>query len=181
MFLPARGRRGTCTRTCMPPHPSAGAFQREIPQMPSPPDLPERLLVAVGGNATHPPEIRGTAEEQAAIAATTGRALLPLLRLRERTHHHARKRPRRGQNPHATGDFERAGDADDARHLRRSQPGGNRLPAHAGVRERAQARGRPAPRGLPPDPGRGRPRGSGLRRADEVRGLHLHGRRSRAL
>ena len=100
---------------------------------------------------------------------------------RERTHHHARKRPRRGQNPHATGDFERAGDADDARHLRRSQPGGNRLPAHAGVRERAQARGRPAPRGLPPDPGRGRPRRSGLRRADEVRGLRLHGRRSRAL
>ena len=49
--------------------------------MPSPPDLPERLLVAVGGNATHPPEIRGTAAEQAAIAAATGRALLPLLRL----------------------------------------------------------------------------------------------------
>ena len=49
--------------------------------MASPPDLPERLLVAVGGNATHPPEIRGTAEEQAAIAAATGRALLPLLQL----------------------------------------------------------------------------------------------------
>ena len=50
--------------------------------MAPPPDLPERLLVAVGGNATHPPEIRGTAAEQAAIAAATGRALLPLLQLK---------------------------------------------------------------------------------------------------
>ncbi len=50
--------------------------------MASPPELPERLLVAVGGNATHPPEIRGTAAEQAAIAAATGRALLPLLQLK---------------------------------------------------------------------------------------------------
>ena len=49
--------------------------------MAPPPDLPRRLLVAVGGNATHPPEIRGTAAEQAAIAAATGRALLPLLQL----------------------------------------------------------------------------------------------------
>ena len=45
------------------------------------PELPERLLVAVGGNATHPPEIRGTAEEQAAIAEATGLSLLPLMRL----------------------------------------------------------------------------------------------------
>jgi carbamate kinase len=44
-------------------------------------EIPGRLLVAVGGNATHPPEIMGTAEEQAAIAATTGRALLPLMKL----------------------------------------------------------------------------------------------------
>ena len=45
------------------------------------PELPERLLVAVGGNATHPPDIRGTAEEQAAIAEATGLSLLPLMRL----------------------------------------------------------------------------------------------------
>ena len=42
-------------------------------------EIPRRLLVAVGGNATHPPEIKGTAGEQAAIAAATGRALLPLM------------------------------------------------------------------------------------------------------
>ncbi|MFC1492021.1 carbamate kinase [Nitrospinota bacterium] len=45
------------------------------------PEIPQRLLVAVGGNATHPPEIIGTPEEQAAIAAETGRALLPLMEL----------------------------------------------------------------------------------------------------
>jgi carbamate kinase len=43
--------------------------------------MPARLLVAVGGNATHPPEIKGTAAEQAALAAETGRALLPLMAL----------------------------------------------------------------------------------------------------
>ena len=49
--------------------------------MPSPPEFPKRLLVAVGGNATHPPEIKGTAEEQAAIADSTGLSLLPLMKL----------------------------------------------------------------------------------------------------
>ncbi len=43
--------------------------------------FPDRLLVAVGGNATHPPKIKGTSAEQAAIAAETGRALLPLMAL----------------------------------------------------------------------------------------------------
>lgn len=44
-------------------------------------DIPKRLLLAVGGNAIHPADIRGTSEEQVAIAAETGRALLPLLAL----------------------------------------------------------------------------------------------------
>lgn len=40
--------------------------------------IPRRLLVAIGGNATHPENIKGTAEEQKAIAAQTAQALLPL-------------------------------------------------------------------------------------------------------
>jgi len=40
--------------------------------------LPRRLLVAVGGNATHPENIRGTSDEQKMIAARTAQALLPL-------------------------------------------------------------------------------------------------------
>jgi carbamate kinase len=43
--------------------------------------LPPRLLVAVGGNATHPENIRGTSEEQKQIAARTAQALLPLAQL----------------------------------------------------------------------------------------------------
>jgi carbamate kinase len=39
---------------------------------------PKRLLVAIGGNATHPEDIKGTAEEQKAIAVQTAQALLPL-------------------------------------------------------------------------------------------------------
>ncbi len=45
------------------------------------PDLPRRLLVAIGGNAIHPAGIQGTAAEQEATAAATGRALLPLMKL----------------------------------------------------------------------------------------------------
>ncbi len=44
-------------------------------------EIPRRLLVAIGGNATHPDNIRGTSEEQKAIAARTARTLLPLARL----------------------------------------------------------------------------------------------------
>jgi carbamate kinase len=40
--------------------------------------IPRRVVVAVGGNATHPEEIRGTADEQRIIAARTARSLLPL-------------------------------------------------------------------------------------------------------
>ena len=43
--------------------------------------IPERLLVAIGGNATHPEDIAGTSEEQATIAARTAQALLPLTTL----------------------------------------------------------------------------------------------------
>jgi carbamate kinase len=46
-----------------------------------PAPLPQRLLVAVGGNATHPEEIRGTADEQKIIAARTAQSLLPLAML----------------------------------------------------------------------------------------------------
>lgn len=40
--------------------------------------IPNRLLVAVGGNATHPEDIEGTTEEQKDIAVRTAKALLPL-------------------------------------------------------------------------------------------------------
>ena len=40
--------------------------------------LPKRLLVAIGGNATHPEDIEGTSIEQKTIAERTANALLPL-------------------------------------------------------------------------------------------------------
>jgi len=43
--------------------------------------IPRRLVVAVGGNATHPEEIRGTADEQKIVASRTARSLLPLAQL----------------------------------------------------------------------------------------------------
>ena len=42
-------------------------------------ELPDRLLVAIGGNATHPDNIRGTTEEQVQVAAQAAKALLPLI------------------------------------------------------------------------------------------------------
>ena len=42
--------------------------------------FPDALLVAIGGNATHPENIRGTTEEQEAIAERAVTALLPLIR-----------------------------------------------------------------------------------------------------
>ena len=42
-------------------------------------ELPSRLLVAIGGNATHPEDIAGTSEEQKEVARLTAHALLPLL------------------------------------------------------------------------------------------------------
>ncbi len=41
-------------------------------------EIPRRILVAIGGNATHPDDIKGTSQEQKEIAAKTARALLPL-------------------------------------------------------------------------------------------------------
>ena len=46
--------------------------------MPQATTIPRRLVVAVGGNAKHPEEIRGTADEQKIIAARTAQSLLPL-------------------------------------------------------------------------------------------------------
>jgi carbamate kinase len=43
--------------------------------------IPRRLLVAIGGNATHPENIKGTSDEQRTIAARTARSLLPLAQL----------------------------------------------------------------------------------------------------
>jgi carbamate kinase len=46
--------------------------------------VPEALLVAIGGNATHPDDIRGTTEEQEHIAERAAQALLPLIRANNR-------------------------------------------------------------------------------------------------
>lgn len=43
--------------------------------------IPDRLVIAIGGNATHPEGIRGTSREQRELAAATGKSLLPLLEL----------------------------------------------------------------------------------------------------
>jgi len=44
----------------------------------------DSLLVAIGGNATHPDNIRGTQEEQERVADRAARALLPLVRKENR-------------------------------------------------------------------------------------------------
>ena len=49
--------------------------------MARPSDIPDRILVAIGGNATHPEDIEGTSQEQEALAASTAQALLPLAML----------------------------------------------------------------------------------------------------
>ena len=49
--------------------------------MPADFEVPNRLLVAIGGNATHPEDIEGTSKEQKAIAQSTAEALLPLAML----------------------------------------------------------------------------------------------------
>jgi carbamate kinase len=46
--------------------------------------VPDSLLVAIGGNATHPENIRGTTEEQEQVADAAAKALLPLIRSRNR-------------------------------------------------------------------------------------------------
>ncbi len=49
--------------------------------MQTPTEIPNRILVAIGGNATHPEDIEGTSQEQKVIAAKTAEALLPLTML----------------------------------------------------------------------------------------------------
>jgi len=46
--------------------------------------VPDSLLVAIGGNATHPEDIRGTTEEQEHVAERAAQALLPLIRAKNR-------------------------------------------------------------------------------------------------
>jgi carbamate kinase len=46
--------------------------------------VPQSLLVAIGGNATHPENIRGTTEEQEVVADRAAGALLPLIRSNNR-------------------------------------------------------------------------------------------------
>lgn len=46
--------------------------------------VPHSLLVAIGGNATHPENIRGTTEEQEEVADRAAKALLPLIRSNNR-------------------------------------------------------------------------------------------------
>ena len=41
--------------------------------------IPKRLIIAIGGNATHPENISGTSAEQKDIAARTAKALLPIM------------------------------------------------------------------------------------------------------
>lgn len=44
----------------------------------------ERLVIAIGGNAIHPGNIRGTVAQQRDIAEQTGQALLPLMQMNNR-------------------------------------------------------------------------------------------------
>ena len=44
-------------------------------------EVPRRLVIAIGGNAVHPEDIRGTSEEQVEVAQKTARALLPIAQL----------------------------------------------------------------------------------------------------
>src|SRR6185436_11794462 len=46
--------------------------------------VPDSLLVAIGGNATHPENIKGTTEEQEIVADAAARALMPLIREKNR-------------------------------------------------------------------------------------------------
>jgi carbamate kinase len=48
--------------------------------MRDPQDLPDSLVVAIGGNATHPENISGTSAEQKQVAERTAAALLPLMK-----------------------------------------------------------------------------------------------------
>ena len=40
--------------------------------------IPNKIVIAIGGNATHPDDIEGTSEQQEAIAAKTAQSLLQI-------------------------------------------------------------------------------------------------------
>ncbi|WP_157019121.1 carbamate kinase [Mesorhizobium xinjiangense] len=44
-------------------------------------ELPRRLVIAIGGNATHPEDIAGTSQEQKAVARRTAKALLQIAQM----------------------------------------------------------------------------------------------------
>lgn len=44
-------------------------------------EVPRRLVIAIGGNAVHPEDIRGTSDEQKSVAQQTAEALLPLAQI----------------------------------------------------------------------------------------------------
>lgn len=46
--------------------------------------MADALVVAIGGNATHPEDIRGTTEEQEVVAESAADGLIPLIRARNR-------------------------------------------------------------------------------------------------
>ncbi len=50
--------------------------------MPQAENIPDRLIIAIGGNAMHPEGSRGTAQEQTQIAQATAQALLPVMELK---------------------------------------------------------------------------------------------------
>ena len=131
---------------------------------------PSRLLIAVGGNAIHPGDIRGTPEEQVELAARTGESLLPIL-MRENqvviTH---------GNGPVVGKILMRQTLARDRVApmsldicVAHSQ-GGYRLPADAGPRERAPPGRVAAARRVPAHPGRGGPRRPRVRCAEQAIG-----------
>jgi carbamate kinase len=57
-----------------------------MPRLPSTAraEVSQSLLVAIGGNATHPEDIRGTTEEQEVVAESAAEGLLPLIRATDR-------------------------------------------------------------------------------------------------
>ena len=103
--------------------------------------MTERLVVAIGGNATHPENIRGTTARAGGNRRARGARAAPAGRGGARDRHHARQRPGGRQDPAAPVLRARARAADAARRLRGAQPGRHRPPADAGAGGRTRARG----------------------------------------
>ena len=108
--------------------------------------MTDSLLVAIGGNATHPDNIRGTQEEQERVADRAARALLPLVRKENRlliTHGNGPVVGKILMRMMLTRD---ADPADAPRRLRGAQPGRHRLHPDAGAGERDAPRRRSSAR-----------------------------------